>query len=489
LVRRGGDLSPEERRHVEASLALRQQEDAERATRRNAEHYRRRQRRVLAATAAGLVVALVLASVTVGQWRSANMQRARAEKTVAVVAQTEHGLVIQADKYLSPTIRYGAPIDKAQVPLLRGILEVVLKTATLLAKSGETSAALRSDQGEALNITADLLRRLGNSTGAREAARQAHDIFEALAAADPGNIHDQHNLAISYERIGDTLRAQQHPDQTLAAYRRAAEIIERLTRINPDNTAVQNGLAISYERIGDALWAQQHPDQALAAYRREAEIAERLTQINPRNADWQRVLFYSRMQIGEIYVNQTELVSASHVFQKAKKIALLLEHISADRARAARDLQWVTGNLAKIAEAEHEAERQSRDIFKAFAAADPSNTHDQHNLAISHEQIGNALQTRQHPGQVLADYRRETEIDERRHEVASPTRAKASAWSRPRRGVAITALSRPRRCARLEPNPAWCRRALPEPSLPGTDRGPAAGPLRRFLAHIFGIQS
>jgi tetratricopeptide (TPR) repeat protein len=236
---------------------------------------------------------------------NADMQRIRAENTVAIVAKTEHGLVIDVNKYLDPIIIYGTPINKAQVPLVGSILHVMLKTATLLAKSGETSAAVRHDQGEALLAIAELLRRLRNSASALEAARQSRDIFKALVAADPGNTVDQRQLAVSYERIGAVLRVQ------------------------------------------------QHPDQALAAYRRDAEIAER------------------------------------------------------------------------------------------------------------------------------------------RHEFASPTRAKASAWSRsrPRRAVAITTPSSPLRCADLEPNPARCRRARPELSLPATDRGPAAGPLRRFLAHIFGIRS
>ncbi|HJU20235.1 MAG TPA: hypothetical protein VJ770_27600 [Stellaceae bacterium] len=460
------------------------------AARRETE--RKRQRRSFFLVTAGFVISVIFAVVAGLEWFAADRarlnaeaqtqnalaakavaekekteaqrQRARAEKTIALMTQTEDRLLFDTvGKYMDGN---GVPMNGAPLPLLRGILDLALKTAAQLAAGNEASPDLRYDQGVALGKTADLLLALGNKKGALAAARQSHAIFKALATAKPGDTNDQRelaladgrigsalmaakqfgpalaayqdanaitkrlvhkdpgdperqrDLAVTYEKIGGALMAQNHSDQALAAYHQESEIAERLIRSHPGNAEWQRILAICYERIGGALMAQNHSDQALAAYGREVEIAESRTRSDPGNAEWQRIRFYPTIQIGEIHLRRNERAPALGAFQKAGKIASLLGQITADRARAAADLDWVADDLKKLADtalsagdataalaAALDAAGQSREIYKASAAANPGNTNNQRQLELADDRIGTALRAQGRLDPALAAYR------------------------------------------------------------------------------------
>ena len=138
----GDDLPAPMRAFIADSLAAD-------ARRREAE--RARQRRILAATAAGLVVALVLAGLAGWQWRAAaeqkriaDTQRARAENALAAATKTADTLVFDLAQEFRR--RTGMPVD-----LIRLILERVQELQRQLAQAGER--------------TPDLLRLRGGRAG------------------------------------------------------------------------------------------------------------------------------------------------------------------------------------------------------------------------------------------------------------------------------------------------------------------------------------
>ena len=144
------------------------------ARRRNAE--RLRQRRVLAATAAGLVVALVLAGIAGWQWRVAaeqraiaERQRARAETTLAAATRTTDTLIFDLAQEFRR--RTGMPVD-----LIRLILERVQGLQRQLAEAGErtlrsAAARIRGARRAGLALSRSG-RRKGRARGLR--ARPRH---------------------------------------------------------------------------------------------------------------------------------------------------------------------------------------------------------------------------------------------------------------------------------------------------------------------------
>ena len=71
----------------------------------------------------------------------------------------------------------------------------------------------------------------------------SHDIFERLAAADPGNAGWQRDLALSYGRVGMVKGQQDARDDARGAFRQGRDIVALLSRESPDNATLPNDLA------------------------------------------------------------------------------------------------------------------------------------------------------------------------------------------------------------------------------------------------------
>ena len=62
------------------------------------------------------------------------------------------------------------------------------------------------------------------------------------------------------------------------------------SKTNPENAGWQHNLSVSYSKIGDVLMAQGNLAEALKSYRDGLAVADRLAKSDPENADWQRDL-------------------------------------------------------------------------------------------------------------------------------------------------------------------------------------------------------
>jgi tetratricopeptide (TPR) repeat protein len=145
----------------------------------------------------------------------------------------------------------------------------------------------------------------------------AHDISiaERLTAADRSNTEWQHDLLVSYERLGDVLVAQGKLYEALQAYRDSRAIAERLAASNRSNTEWQRDLSVSYTKLGDVLVLQGMFDEALQACRDSLAIAERFVKADPGNADWQKLLSASYNTVGDVLVAQGKLDDALKAYR------------------------------------------------------------------------------------------------------------------------------------------------------------------------------
>ena len=105
---------------------------------------------------------------------------------------------------------------------------------------------------------------------------------------DPGNAGRQSDLAASYVKVGDFLMAQGNLVQALKWYRDGLAVglagADRLAKADPENAVWQHNLSLSYSRVGDVLMAQGNLAEALKSYQDGLAVADRLAKSDPENA-------------------------------------------------------------------------------------------------------------------------------------------------------------------------------------------------------------
>ena len=254
---RGADLEAAERwldrRPIDANAPTDLHQDFIRASRRAATA---RQRYWVGGSLTVAIVAIALAVFAEISRREAQTQRERAEHTLTLATGTANGLVFD----LAQKFRNVVGVPAATI---KDILDRALQLQTQLVGSGETDQKLRRSQAEALGETSVTLLALGDTQGALAAARQAQQIFQALAAQQPNSVDFQRELSVSDFEVGDVLVAQGDLAAALASYQARLAISERLARSDPGNAELQRDVALSQTRIGDVLVAQGNLSAAL----------------------------------------------------------------------------------------------------------------------------------------------------------------------------------------------------------------------------------
>jgi tetratricopeptide (TPR) repeat protein len=365
---------------------------------------RRRQRNILAATASGLVVALILAGIAGWQWRIAETQRTRAERSLVLATDTANGLVFD----LAQQFRNVAGVPAATI---KDILDRARSLQGQLFSGGETSAALRRSQAEALLEATSTLLTLGNTDSALALATQARDIFGDLVASNPDNGDFQRELSVSNERIGDVLLVQGHLDAALAAYRDGLAIRKSLAVINPENTECQRDLSVSDNQNGNALVPKGQLDEALPIYQEGPAVRKALALKDPSNAKLQRDLSVSDNKVADVLVKQGHLDDALGAYRDSLAIRKALALKDSCNAQCQRDLSVSYELIGDVLVAQGKLNRalpayiDGLDIAKALVAKDPGNTDWQRDVLVADDRIGDLLVRQGYPDDALAAYR------------------------------------------------------------------------------------
>jgi tetratricopeptide (TPR) repeat protein len=389
------DISAGLARFLDASLA------ADVAS-RNAE--RRRERNTLVATASGLVVALILAGIAGWQWRIAETQRSRAERSLVLATDTANGLVFD----LAQQFRNVAGVPAATI---KDILDRARRLQDQLLGGGETSPELRRSEAEALIETTNTLLTLGDTQGALAAATQARDIFRTLVTSNPDSADFHREASISDERLGDVLVVQGQLDAALAAYRDSLAIRKRLALKNPGSTEWQRDLSVSHNKTGDVLVAKGQLDDALAAYRDGLAIRKALALKDPSNARLQRDLSVSHNEIGGVLVIQGHLEDALTAYRDGLAIRRALARNDPCNSQCQRDLSVSEEHIGDVLVAQGRpnaalaAYLNGLDVAKALAAQDPGNTDWQRDVLVGDDRVGDVLVTQAYLDDALSAYR------------------------------------------------------------------------------------
>jgi tetratricopeptide (TPR) repeat protein len=410
----------------------------------------KQQRRALrlAWSAASMLLILAVAAMTAGilAYRSqqeAVAQRNRAEQTLAAATETANGMVYNLAQRFKFAV--GVPVE-----VVKDILGRAVALQQQLAKSGQTTPALRESEADALIDISFALVRIGDTAGAFSAADRARQIYEDLLTADPGNVRRLSGLGVSYSRLGNVLMRQGKYAEALAAYEKDRAIAQTLVDREPDNAQWQDNLSIGYEKIGDALQQQgrlqpaklslavdayraalairlklNERDQVkdgwrfglavaygkigdalkfqgntadgLAAYRSSLPILLKLTDSQAGNSEWQNELAVLYGKIGEAYLEQPDYAEALDAFQNCLAVLKrLLVHDPENgewQEMSALGYQKIADVLMaqdKLAEA-LEAYQKSLLISQKLAERDDGNTARRNTIALTYSSIGALL--------------------------------------------------------------------------------------------------
>jgi len=186
-----------ERQFIEASIAFHEAEVIRRERLRN---------RVLRGAITSALVLAVVAGIAVWQYRSANLQRNRAQAAVTDATKTANTLIFDmAQKFRNR----GLPVN-----VTRSILDLAQQLQHQLIESGETAPDVRRADAAALEELADTLLAEGETKAALDAAQRSCSMMITLAADLPGNDR-QRDLVVSDAKVGDVRVAQGNLPQAL----------------------------------------------------------------------------------------------------------------------------------------------------------------------------------------------------------------------------------------------------------------------------------
>ena len=281
-------------------------------------------------TVAAAVFGLV-ALVAVGAAAEAIRERRLAQETLAAATRTTNSLIFDLAQRFRNSV--GIPTQ-----LVRDILQRAMALQHDLAASGQRTPDLQFSEADALVENAQTLLMQGDTKGALEAGQRARDILLNLLKQNPSKIEWRHDLAVSYERIGDALAAVGQRREALEIYQKAMSDRQQLAADAPANAEFQHDLAVSYLKIGDVLVVDGKLEAARTAYEQSVTIEQKAADLGQASQGWRRDLAISYERIGDLLVRQGKLDDALTTYRRSLDIREELAAHDGENADSQRDL-------------------------------------------------------------------------------------------------------------------------------------------------------
>ncbi|MEJ8846112.1 tetratricopeptide repeat protein [Variovorax rhizosphaerae] len=293
---------------------------------------------------------------------------------------------------------------EAQGSLQLGLTDRALARTREIAETFEfrvKQAPGRADCQHDLSVSytklGDLMRALGKGEQAREFFEKSLAISKRLAEAEPGQADYQRLLSMSFERLGALMMALGQGEQARAFFEQALAISKRLVEAEPGRTDYQRDLSVSFERLGDLMMALGQGEQAREFFERSLAIRKRLAEAEPRRADYQHDLSVSFERLGYLMRALGQGEQAREFVERSLAIRKRLAEAEPGRADYQRDLSVSYNKLGDLMTTVGEGEQareffeQSLAISNGLAEADPGRADYQHDLSVSFEKLGDLM--------------------------------------------------------------------------------------------------
>jgi non-specific serine/threonine protein kinase/serine/threonine-protein kinase len=341
-------------------------------------------RRNRAAVGAGLLIlAIVVAGIA-----STMTERARAERRFNDVRKLANSFMFEVHDAIE------------ELPGSTAVRELLVKRALeyldSLAQEASGDPSLQRELATSYKKVGDVQGRrssanLGDTAGAMASQRKALAIREALVAADPGNVEDRRQLAVSHGRVAELL-GDAHGQ--MEEYQKALTIRKEVYEADPNNPQYRRDLAVSYFEIAEAQVGLEDLAGALESRYKMLPIFESLMAADPSNANARRTVALSNKKIGATLLRMDRVDEALPHYRKALEMDEAA--VAGDPTNAAKridlsfsisDYGLCLARTGKTAEA-LESYRRALEIRQALAAADPKDERARSTMSTSYVKIG-----------------------------------------------------------------------------------------------------
>lgn len=338
-----------------------------------------------AATAFGLL-ALLAAVSTVAAVRIAHEQRQTLRERQA--ARDHYELALESLNSLVLDVNQKLGNRPGTLQLKRDILETARTGLEKIAKTSEAEGTVDRGVVVAYDQLGDVLYGLGHTPEAFRAYERARDLAGVLAAAEPGSIRAQRDLARAHDKLGDLSRFNNDIDSAEAAFRRGIAIRESLVAAHGEDPEALRDMGVSSNKIGLIHLRRGEYTRALEAFRRSLALVERYASSYPSHTRVLTDYEYTYRQIAQALI-LSDWKAAVEYSHKALESARAFVAADPDnlwlRKKLAIDLDLV-GNALMLEGDLNGAEAhflESQQIRQADLAAEPGDVENRRNVGES----------------------------------------------------------------------------------------------------------
>jgi eukaryotic-like serine/threonine-protein kinase len=351
------------------------------------------QRHTAGVTAAVLIFLSLVAGMIAATWqaRIAHQQRERAERRFNDVRNLANSILFELHDAILPL----PGSTKARELLLRRAQEYL----DSLAQEARGDAALQRERALAYQRIGDVLgstwqANFGKTSLAIENQKKSLEIFQSLAAADPGNLDLRRDLGTSYRRVCSLLQTNGQFKEALEACSKDLELRESIHKARPGNRAARYELGYSYQAVASPLFLLGNFKKSEEYRAKSLTIFTALHEEAPDDRDIHFELAVAILRMANL---QEQLKEYPAALENARKAVALYEELSARhpddvrlRLNTTYALQRVGSVLISLNDLPGALEvfQKSLPLREKLAAADPADARTKMNLCHSHESIG-----------------------------------------------------------------------------------------------------
>lgn len=360
---------------------------------------------VAAAVAVGLSLVGGLVA-TAWQARVARRERALAQQRFEDVRVLARSFLFEFNDAIE---KLPGSTEARQLLVTRG-----LEYLDRLARQG-ADPGLQRELGRGYLRLGDLQGRpnyanLGDTAGALASYRKALAQHRALAAADPNDPVNRHDLTVALNRMGTLLDAQGDLQGAVAAQREALALAEGLVAAAPDDVDELRALLIVNTKLGDLLMRAAEPAEALVVFEKALPRYQAVASRTGIKTDrFNVVVAHARVGNGLAALGRHAEALAS--FERARMLiqAVVDEdpHDAPARRSLAVTLNKIGDELLKTGDPKGALLRfrEALALREALAPADPKNMLVRSDLVGSYVRIGDLLDKANDPAGAADQYR------------------------------------------------------------------------------------
>lgn len=275
---------------------------------------------------------------------------------------------------------------------------------------------LRRTLATVLQEVAEAHRERGDPQTSLNVLREASEIQEAIARAQPADPRIRRELAVTYTAMAETARLRDDFDAALRHFEKALELRKVIVTLEPSNPDASLELSAAHIGIGGIRHEYEDFDAALGSYREARRIRERLHADSPENPTFRRFLSWA-MSV------EVELLQENGRHEEAGEIGSRMLELRRQNHAAVptnesykRDLAWAHLTLSeghRVAGRTQAAEQDMRiavEHFTELLASEPGDMGKRRQLGRNLRYLGHLLMLRRSDEEAFAVLRKARDL-------------------------------------------------------------------------------